>query len=55
MYPRTSTPGFYPPDEVIARETARNRDAALYLLEQSDCPYRASGKQAQYCAASRAA
>ncbi len=51
MYPRTSSPGFYPPDEVIARETSRNREAVLYLLEISDCPYRASGKQAQYCAA----
>ena len=26
MYPRTSNPGFYPPDEIIARETTRNRD-----------------------------
>lgn len=51
MYPRTSSPGFYPPDEVIGRETARNRDAVLYLLEQSDCPYRAIGAQAQFCAA----
>lgn len=51
MYPRTSSPGFYPPDEVIGRETARNRDAVLYLLEQSDCPYRAIDRQAQYCAA----
>jgi len=49
MYPRSSSPGFYPPDEVIGRETARNRDAVLYLLEQSDCPYRAIGAQAQFC------
>jgi carboxypeptidase T len=41
--------GFYPPDEVIDRETSRNREAVLYLLEQSDCPYRAIGKEAQYC------
>jgi hypothetical protein len=49
MYPRTSNPGFYPPDEVIGRETARNRDAVLYLLEQSDCPYRAIGAESRYC------
>ena len=49
MYPRSSNPGFYPPDEVIARETLRNREAVLRLLETSDCPYRAIGKEAQYC------
>lgn len=51
MYPRSSSPGFYPPDEVIARETSRNREAVLRLLEHADCPYRAIGKQAQYCGA----
>jgi carboxypeptidase T len=51
MYPRSSSPGFYPPDEVIARETSRNREAVLMLLEYADCPYRAIGKQAQYCGA----
>jgi carboxypeptidase T len=50
MYPRSSPPGFYPPDEVIARETSRNRAAVLYLLDLSDCPYRAIGQQARYCA-----
>jgi carboxypeptidase T len=50
MYPRSSSPGFYPPDEVIARETSRNRAAVLYLLGLSDCPYRAIGQQARYCA-----
>jgi carboxypeptidase T len=49
MYPRTSNPGFYPPDEVIVRETTRNRDAVLRLLEAADCPYRVIGKEAQYC------
>ncbi len=49
MYPVGSNPGFYPPDEVIGRETSRNREAVLYLLEQSDCPYRTIGKEAQYC------
>lgn len=49
MYPRSSNPGFYPPDEVIERETSRNREAALYLAEQADCPYRTIGKASQYC------
>jgi hypothetical protein len=42
--------GFYPPDEVIERETSRNRDAVLQLLENSDCMYRSIGKEQQYCA-----
>ena len=50
MYPRSSSPGFYPPDEVIARETSRNRAAVMYLLGLADCPYRAIGQQARYCA-----
>ncbi|GHC66926.1 M14 family metallopeptidase [Streptomyces cinnamoneus] len=51
MYPSSSGAGggFYPPDEVIDRETARNRDAVLQLLENADCMYRAIGKEAQYC------
>lgn len=49
MYPASPSPGFYPPDEVIPAQTARNREAVLYLLEQSDCPYRAIGQEAQYC------
>jgi hypothetical protein len=49
MYPVSSSPGFYPPDEVIPAETARNRAAVLYLLEQAACPYAVIGKQAQYC------
>jgi carboxypeptidase T len=49
MYPRTSSPGFYPPDEVIGRETARNRAAVLQLLTYSDCPWRIIGREAQYC------
>ncbi|MFD8010878.1 M14 family metallopeptidase [Streptomyces sp. NPDC058955] len=51
MYPTSSwNGGFYPPDEVIERETSRNRDAVLQLLENADCMYRSIGKQAQYCA-----
>ncbi|MDX3386533.1 M14 family metallopeptidase [Streptomyces niveiscabiei] len=50
MYPSSASGGgFYPPDEVIERETSRNRDAVLQLLENSDCMYRSIGKQAQYC------
>ncbi|MGP4002704.1 M14 family metallopeptidase [Streptomyces sp. 8N706] len=44
--------GFYPPDEVIERETSRNRDAVLQLLENADCMYRSIGKEQQYCASS---
>ncbi len=50
MYPKTSSPGFYPPDEVIPAETSKNREAVLRLLEASDCVYRAIGKETQYCA-----
>jgi hypothetical protein len=50
MYPVTSGQGgFYPPDEVIPVQTARNRAAILYLLKQSGCPYAVIGKQVQYC------
>ena len=52
MYPVTSAQGgFYPPDEVIPAETARNRAAILYLLDKAACPYAVIGKQAQYCTA----
>ena len=49
MYPVGASPGFYPPDEVIPAETARNREAILYIFEKSACPYAVIGKQAQYC------
>ncbi|MEU0334704.1 M14 family metallopeptidase [Streptomyces sp. NPDC006193] len=50
MYPASASGGgFYPPDEVIERETSRNRDAVLQLLENADCMYRSIGKAAQYC------
>jgi hypothetical protein len=49
MYPTTSSPGFYPPDEVIPAQTSRNREAVLRLLEIADCPYRAIGMETQYC------
>ncbi len=44
MYPRSSTGGgFYPPDEVIGRETTRNRAAVIQLLDAADCPYEVTG------------
>ena len=33
-----------PPDEVIAGQNARNREAMLYFLESSGCPYSLIGK-----------
>ncbi|MFI7022874.1 M14 family zinc carboxypeptidase [Micromonospora sp. NPDC049900] len=50
LYPGSASGGgFYPPDEVIPAQTSRNREAVLILSEYADCPYRAIGKQAQYC------
>ncbi len=43
--------GFYPPDDVIERETSRNRDAVLQLIENADCMYRSIGKEEEYCSA----
>ncbi len=44
MYPSSGgLNGFYPPDEVIGRETSRNRAAVLLLLDYSDCPARVIG------------
>ncbi|WP_228772046.1 M14 family metallopeptidase [Actinokineospora iranica] len=44
MFPATAGDGgFYPPDEAIARETARNRAAVLHLLDYADCPPRVIG------------
>ncbi|HZM81350.1 MAG TPA: M14 family zinc carboxypeptidase [Candidatus Limnocylindrales bacterium] len=49
MYPVSGGGGFYPPDEVIAAQTSRNKTAVLILSEYADCPYRSIGKQGQYC------
>ncbi|WP_084958511.1 M14 family zinc carboxypeptidase [Thermoactinospora rubra] len=49
MYPVSSSPGFYPPDEQIGPQTTRNREAVLRFLEYADCVYRIIGKDAQYC------
>jgi hypothetical protein len=51
LYPGLgSGPGsHYPADEKIARQTKRNRAALLYLIDLADCPYRASGTEAELC------
>ncbi|AXK36297.1 zinc carboxypeptidase [Streptomyces armeniacus] len=50
MYPGSQGGGgFYPPDEVIGEQTARNKDAVLILLENADCMYRSIGKEKEYC------
>ncbi|WP_227869874.1 M14 family metallopeptidase [Streptomyces otsuchiensis] len=52
MYPRSASGGgFYPPGSVIDRETSRNREAVLILMENADCMYRSIGKKSEYCAA----
>ncbi|GHH64126.1 carboxypeptidase T [Streptosporangium violaceochromogenes] len=51
MYPATSSPGFYPPDEQIVPQTTRNREAVLRFLEYSDCVYRIIGGESRYCGA----
>ncbi|MGP1675504.1 MAG: M14 family zinc carboxypeptidase, partial [Candidatus Limnocylindrales bacterium] len=53
MYPShaqvSSNARFYPPDEVIGRETERNKDAILYFMEQTGCRYNIIGKAATHC------
>jgi murein tripeptide amidase MpaA len=50
LFPKGGGTGrHYPPDERIARETRRNREAVLYLMEQADCPYRATGHAGAFC------
>jgi hypothetical protein len=54
MYPTVfGAEGFYPPAAAIAAQTARNRDALLYLLANAGCPYAAIGKAAERCAGGR--
>lgn len=45
----SSTARFYPPDEVIDRETTRNRSAILYLIDRASCLYWATGKMTTHC------
>jgi carboxypeptidase T len=40
---------FYPPDEIIGRETERNKDAILYLIEHAGCRYSVIGKTTTHC------
>jgi hypothetical protein len=49
MFPRSGTSRQHVPDERIERETKRNREAVLYLMEMAGCPYRAIDKQASFC------
>ena len=48
LYPRGGGDSgrHYPPDEVIGRETRRNRDAVLYLMAKAACPWSALGREA---------
>lgn len=48
LYPRAGgRKRHYPPDELIGRETGRNRDAVLYLMGKALCPYSALGRTAK--------
>lgn len=49
VYPPLGTVNHYPADEKIAKQTHRNREALLYLIDLADCPYRASGTEAEHC------
>ena len=42
-------PRFYPPDEVISRETNRNREAVLQIINRAGCLYSAIGKTTTHC------
>jgi hypothetical protein len=45
----------YVSDSIIPEQTARNREALLYLIDAAGCPYAAIGKAAQYCPLATAA
>ncbi len=51
LYPRgvSSTSRFYPADELISRETERNKSAILYLISAAGCLYSAIGKTQTHC------
>jgi hypothetical protein len=53
MYPShskvSSIARFYPADEVIGRETSRNKAAVLYLLERAGCRYSVLGLTRTHC------
>jgi carboxypeptidase T len=45
----SSTARFYPPDEVLTRETNRNRTAVLELISRAGCVYSILGKSTTHC------
>ncbi len=45
----SSNARFYPADELIGRETTRNKAAVLYLLERAGCRYEILGKARTHC------
>ncbi len=51
MYPRgvTSISRFYPADELITRETERNKSAVLYLINSAGCLYASIGLTETHC------
>ena len=53
LYPSHAKVGglarFYPADELIERETDRNRSAILYLIERASCRYSILGKAKTHC------
>jgi carboxypeptidase T len=52
LYPReqaTVWADHYPPDEKIAAQTARNKDALLYIIRLTGCPYSVVGLTVQNC------
>ena len=49
VYPALGIVDHYPADEKIEQQTQRNRAALLYLIDLADCPYRASGTEAEHC------
>jgi len=54
LYPtqtRSDATDHYSPDEIIVRETSRNRAALLYALRVAGCPYGAIDRQRANCGA----
>ncbi len=52
LYPTQTTSvwtDFYPPDEVIAAQTARNRSALLWFMNAGGCPWSVIGLTATNC------
>jgi hypothetical protein len=53
MYPShaqvSTTARFYPPDEVLTRETNRNKTAVLDLINRAGCVYSIIGKTQTHC------